>query len=86
MMGAIFDAGDLVASPQVAARGNIVRVVHAGGGTLAMPGVVPRIQGMDAAIRREGPTVGQDSDAVLQAAGLSAADVAALRRSGALWT
>lgn len=84
VIGPIMDAGDLMADPQVQARDNVIRV-PADDGALAMPGIIPRINGITAAIRHAGPAVGADSDPVLAGLGFTQPEIAALRRAGAVW-
>ena len=85
VMGPIYDARDLVDDAHIRARDNVVHLPDGRGGTLAMPGIVPKIEGVTAAVRHAGPSIGRDSDAVLEAAGLTAADVQSQRRSGCIW-
>ena len=84
VIGPIMDAGDVMADPQVQARENVIRV-PTDDGALAMPGIVPRINGMAAQVRHAGPAVGADSDQVLTHLGFAPPDIAALRRAGAVW-
>ena len=85
VIGPIMDAGDLMADAQVQARENVIRV-PTDDGVLAMPGIIPRIDGMTAAIRHAGPAAGADSDPVLTGLGFTQPEIAELRRAGALWT
>jgi crotonobetainyl-CoA:carnitine CoA-transferase CaiB-like acyl-CoA transferase len=84
VIGPIMDAGDLMADPQVQARENVIRV-PTDDGDLAMPGIVPRINGMAAQVRHAGPAAGADSDQVLTHLGFAETDIAALRRAKAVW-
>jgi len=84
VIGPIMDAGDLMADPQVQARENVIRLPTPDG-ALAMPGIVPRIAGVTAQIRHAGPAAGADSDQVLRHLDFAEADIAELRRAGALW-
>lgn len=83
VVGPIRDAAELMADPQIAARDNIVEVELAEGGSLPMPGVVPR--GLGGAVRHAGPAPGADSDAVLAELGFEAREIAALREKGVIW-
>jgi crotonobetainyl-CoA:carnitine CoA-transferase CaiB-like acyl-CoA transferase len=85
VIGSIYDADDLTNDPHVASRKNIIHIPRQQGGTLAMPGVIPRIEGVEATIRREGPAVGQDSDAILASLGFALETVQSLRSIGAVW-
>ena len=84
VIGPIMDAGDLMADAQVQARENVIRV-PTDDGALAMPGIVPRIDGMAAEVRRAGPAAGADSDRALARFGFAEQEIAALRHSGAVW-
>jgi crotonobetainyl-CoA:carnitine CoA-transferase CaiB-like acyl-CoA transferase len=85
VMGLIFDARALRQDPHVQARGNVIEHVDRRGRSIAMPGIVPRITGVDGAIRSLGPELGADTDTVLAECGFSASDITALRRSGVVW-
>jgi crotonobetainyl-CoA:carnitine CoA-transferase CaiB-like acyl-CoA transferase len=85
VMAPIFDARRLRQDAQAQARGNICEVPLSGGGSIAMPGIVPAMTGVTGAIRHAGPEIGADTDAVLASFGVSAARIAALRHGGAIW-
>ena len=85
VVGPLYEAGDLLADPHLAARDDIAWIDDGHGEALPQPNVLPKISGMAGGIRRAGPAIGTDSDAVLQAAGFSAEDIAGFRRSGAVW-
>ena len=55
------------------------------GRPLPQPGVLPKIGAMTTGIRRAGPAIGADGDAVLGEAGFTTAEIAGFRRSGAVW-
>src|SRR5262249_25069338 len=61
VIGPIMDAGDLMADAQVQARRNVIHVPTPDG-DLAMPGIVPRIDGIATEVRHAGPPIGADSD------------------------
>jgi crotonobetainyl-CoA:carnitine CoA-transferase CaiB-like acyl-CoA transferase len=83
VVGPILDAGALMADPHVAAREGFVEVALPEGGSLPMPGVMPR--GLGGAVRHAGPAPGADSDAVLGSLGFDADAIAALRDKGVIW-
>lgn len=85
VVGPIQNADHILANEHVAARGNVLRVASAAGAALPMPAALPRIDGVEGAVRRAGPPPGADTEAVLRAAGLAAEEIAALRRSRAVW-
>lgn len=84
-IGPVNDIADLFADPQVAARGNLVRLPDGMGGALAVPAVVPRLSATPGRVASLGPALGADTADILgQLLGLSAAEIDALSRSGAI--
>jgi formyl-CoA transferase len=82
--GKIFTAADIVADPQYLAR-DMVRSIRLKDGTaLKVPGVVPKLSESPGDIGVPGPTLGEHTDAVLQAHGFSAEEIAQLRSQGAI--
>ena len=80
-------AREIVASEQLGTRGFIVEVDHPGRGRLRLPGPVARSTSTDPdataiGIRRPAPRLGEHTADVLAEAGVSAADVARLRKDG----
>ena len=73
-----------MAEPQVQARQNVIRL-PTDDGALAMPGIVPRIDGITAEIRHAGPAIGADSDQVLARLGFAEREIAVLRCGGTVW-
>jgi len=49
---------------------------------VAMPAIFPKLSNNPGAIRQRAPTLGEHTDAVLLAAGLTAAQITALRAAG----
>jgi formyl-CoA transferase len=80
--GRIYTVADIAADPHYAARGMLQTVTMDDGSDLSIPGIVPKLSRTPGAHRRNAPTVGQDSDAVLGAMGLDAAQIAQLRVRG----
>jgi crotonobetainyl-CoA:carnitine CoA-transferase CaiB-like acyl-CoA transferase len=68
--------------PQVAANHLIVESEHPHAGPMRQPRPAARFEATPAALRLFAPTLGQHTDAVLEEAGIAAADRAALRASG----
>ncbi|BBK34800.1 succinyl-CoA--D-citramalate CoA-transferase [Stella humosa] len=85
VVGPLYDAGDVLADPHLAARADVAWVDDGTGEALPQPAILPKIAGMGATIRHAGPAIGADSDAVLGAAGFTAEEIAGFRRSGAVW-
>jgi formyl-CoA transferase len=52
------------------------------GSTLDVPGIVPKLSRTPGGMRRNAPSLGQDTDAVLREIGLSDEQVRALRERG----
>jgi formyl-CoA transferase len=80
----VYTIAQIAADPHYAARGNIERIPAMSGGTIAVPGIVPKLSGTPGAVRHAAPRLGQHTDAVLAQAGLSAERIAELRRHGVI--
>jgi formyl-CoA transferase len=80
--GRIYTVADIAADPHYAARGMLQSVQMADGSVLSLPGIVPKLSRTPGTHRRNAPTVGQDSDAVLTRMGLSATQITQLRAQG----
>jgi crotonobetainyl-CoA:carnitine CoA-transferase CaiB-like acyl-CoA transferase len=76
--------GDMLADPQVAARGMVLDVEHPRAGRMKTLGTPIRFSDTPAAVTRPAPLLGQHTDDVLRALGYSAADIARLRDDGAV--
>jgi crotonobetainyl-CoA:carnitine CoA-transferase CaiB-like acyl-CoA transferase len=79
--GAVRDIPEVLADPQVGARDMIAAVEHATAGTINVLGVPLKLSETPGSIRTAPPTLGQHTEAVLTELGLSATDIAALRRA-----
>jgi len=82
--GRIYSVADIVEDPHYAARDMILPVELPGDITVKMPGIAPKLGDTPGAVRWPGPTLGQHTDEVLAALGFTKADVARLRRAGAV--
>jgi formyl-CoA transferase len=82
--GRIYTVADIAKDPHYQARGMLEEVRMDDGSTLAVPGVVPKLSRTPGGHRRNAPTLGQDTDAVLREVGLSAEQIAALRDKGVI--
>jgi formyl-CoA transferase len=78
----IYTIADIAADPHYASRGNIERIPAMAGGTIAAPGIVPKLSGTPGAVRHAAPTLGQHTAAVLADAGIDAERIAALKDKG----
>jgi formyl-CoA transferase len=63
--GRIYTVADIAADPHYAARGMLQQVQMDDGSLLAVPGVVPKLSRTPGGHRRNAPTLGQDTAAVL---------------------
>lgn len=77
----IYSVADIVADPQYAARGMIREVPLPGGGTLKVPGVVPKFSKTPGGFSRGGPRLGEHTREVLRDLGYDDAAIEALRAS-----
>lgn len=80
--GKIYTVADIAADEHYAARGMLAQVVMDDGSLLAVPGFVPKLSLTPGSHRRNAPTLGQDTEAVLREVGLSEAQITALRERG----
>ncbi|HET9689860.1 MAG TPA: CaiB/BaiF CoA-transferase family protein [Acidimicrobiales bacterium] len=80
----INDVPAALAHPQVVARDMVLSVEHPTAGTLQMVGNPVKMAGHTATVRLPPPLLGQHTDEVLAELGLSSAEVASLRASGAV--
>ena len=80
--GKINSVADIASDPHYAARGMLQQVTMPDGTLLAVPGFVPKLSATPGGHRRNAPTLGQDSDAVLREIGLTDAQISALRQRG----
>jgi formyl-CoA transferase len=78
--GRIYTVADIATDPHYQARGMLASVQMDDGSTLAVPGIVPKLSATPGSHRRNAPTLGQDTDAVLREMGLSEAQISALRQ------
>ena len=78
--GRIYTAADIAADPHYAARGMIQQVLAGDGEPLKVPGIVPKLSATPGAIRSPAPKLGEHTDEVLKALGISTAEIEALRR------
>ncbi len=80
--GRIYTVADIATDPHYAARGMLANVQMDDGTDLLVPGIVPKLSATPGAHRRNAPSIGQDSDAVLSGMGLSTEQIAHLRSKG----
>ena len=80
----IYDVRDVMADPQFAALGTLVRVPDPELGSVLMQNVLFRLSATPGEITSAGPSLGQHTEEVLGELGISPAEVAELRSKGAL--
>ena len=80
--GRIFTVKDIVNDPHYQARDMLRTIELRDGSTLRVPGVVPKLSATPGGFSGGGPELGQDTDAVLRAYGLSDEAIADLRARG----
>ncbi len=80
--GRIFTVKDIVNDPHYQARDMLRTIELRDGSPLRVPGVVPKLSATPGGFSGGGPELGQDTDAVLRAYGLSDEAIADLRARG----
>ncbi|MES2944820.1 MAG: CaiB/BaiF CoA-transferase family protein [Pseudomonadota bacterium] len=80
--GRIYTVSDIAADPHYQARGMLTSVQMDDGSTLAVPGIVPKLSATPGQHRRNAPTLGQDTDAVLHELGLTPEQIQGLKDKG----
>ncbi len=80
----IYSVADMFADPQFLAREMLHTVKLPDGRDCRMPGVVPKLSATPGGSEWIGPALGAHTDAVLQALGYGAAEIARLRATGAV--
>ncbi len=80
--GRIYTVADIAADPHYQAREMIQQVKMEDGTSLAVPGIIPKLSRTPGSHRRNAPAIGQDTDAVLNEIGLTAAQIQALKDKG----
>lgn len=82
--GRIYTVADIARDPHYQAREAIATVQAASGVSVDMPAVFPKLSSHPGAIRARAPTLGEHTDSVLDAAGLSPEQRALLRARGVI--
>lgn len=80
--GRIYSARDIAEDEHYRARGVIEKVQSVDGLEVDVPGVMPKLSGNPGAIRNRAPGLGEHTEQILANAGLSTAEIAALRKKG----
>jgi len=79
-VGQVRDMAQVFSDPQVVAGGMVVDIEHPTVGPIRLPGLPWQLHATPGSVRRAPPTLGQDTDALLDWLGFTAADVAGMRR------
>ncbi len=82
--GRVYTAKDIHEDPHYRARDMILRQRTREGYELDVPGIVPKLSDTPGSVRSPAPRLGEDTDPVLRELGLSDAEIAALRKKGAV--
>jgi formyl-CoA transferase len=82
--GKIYTAKDISEDPHYHARGVIETVEAADGLKVQVPGIIPKLSQNPGAIRYRAPTLGEHTNQVLKAAGLTDEQITLLKKSGVL--
>ena len=82
--GAIYSIADIAADAQYRAREMILNITTRDGYNVDVPGIVPKLSATPGGIRNTAPRLGEDTEAVLQRAGLKAETIADLRAKGVI--
>lgn len=80
--GRIYSVKDIVADPHYQARGMLLDTELPDGVHVKMPGIVPKLSETPGEVRWQGPALGEHTDSVLEALGVAAKEIAALRERG----
>ena len=80
--GRIYTVADIAADPHYQARGMLDSLQMDDGTVLAVPGIVPKLSATPGTHRRNAPTLGQDTDAVLRELGLTPEQIQGLKDKG----
>jgi len=82
--GKVYTAKDIAEDPHYRARGMLLTQQTRDGYSVEVPGIVPKLSGTPGTIRSSAPHLGDDTDAVLAEAGLTAEQIALLRNKGVI--
>ncbi len=80
--GRIYTVEDIAADPHYLARGMLAEVSMSDGSSLKVPGMVPKLSRTPGQHRRNAPSLGQDTDAVLLGLGITTDQISEMRKRG----
>jgi len=82
--GKVYTAKDIAEDPHYRARDMLLTQQTRDGYSVEVPGIVPKLSATPGSIRSSAPHLGDDTDAVLAEAGLTAEQIALLRSKGVI--
>jgi formyl-CoA transferase len=82
--GKVYTAKDIAEDPHYRARGMLLTQTTRDGYDVEVPGIVPKLSATPGRVRSSAPHLGDDTDAVLAEAGLTAEQIALLRSKGVI--
>ena len=82
--GKVYTAKDIAEDPHYRARDMLLTQQTRDGYSVEVPGIVPKLSATPGSIRSSAPHLGDDTDAVLAEAGLTAEQIAMLRSKGVI--
>jgi formyl-CoA transferase len=80
--GKIYDVADIAADPHYQAREMLLDAQLPDGTPVQLPGILPKLSATPGEVRRAAPTLGQDTDAVLESLGIDQQKRSAWRARG----
>ena len=80
--GRIYTVEDIAADPHYLARGMLAEVSMSDGSILKVPGMVPKLSRTPGQHRRNAPSLGQDTDAVLLDLGITEDQISEMKKRG----
>jgi len=80
--GRIYTVEDIAADPHYLARGMLAEVCMSDGSILKVPGMVPKLSRTPGQHRRNAPSLGQDTDAVLLDLGITEDQISEMKKRG----
>ena len=80
--GRIFTVADIAADPHYQARGMLQELTMEDGSAIKVPGIVPKLSLTPGTHQRNAPQLGQDTQAILEEMGLTAAQIQDLKARG----
>ena len=80
--GRIYTIEDIAADPHYLARGMLAEISMRDGSVLKVPGIVPKLSRTPGQHRRNAPSLGQDTDAILTELGITAEQIREMRQRG----